>query len=213
MPSKDELLDRATVKELKKLAKDNKVKLEISGFWGTRDATTKEEIIEVLSESRKVSKAKILAMMEDREEKSKEKAVKPSKGSLMDDVKRIKKIIENTELIGTEKTKESEYEGQLVIALKMGLGNERVTYEKPMGRSRLDIVVDSVNNKQIGIELKLYTGGTSIDRLFGQIDRYLESVYDRVIAVVITKKSIAAARAEAKRIEKFKNVDVIVKRG
>lgn len=82
-----------------------------------------------------------------------------------------------------------------------------------MGRSRLDIVVDSVNNKQIGIELKLYTGGTSIDRLFGQIDRYLESVYDRVIAVVITKKSIAAARAEAKRIEKFKNVDVIVKRG
>lgn len=147
------------------------------------------------------------------EKKKAEKAVKPKKASLENDIKEIKEIIEKIELQGTGKTKETDYEKQLVVGLQLALGKERVTYEKAVGRSRLDIVVDSANNKQIGIELKLYAGTTSIDRLFGQVDRYLGSVYDKIIAVVITKKSLASARDEAKRLKKLKNVDVIVKAG
>jgi hypothetical protein len=142
-----------------------------------------------------------------------EKVVKPEKSSVEKDVNKIKEIIDNIEFQGTGKTKETDYEKQLVVALQFALGKERVTYEKAVGRSRLDIVVDSANNKQIGIELKLYTGTTSIDRLFGQIDRYIGSIYDKVIAVIVTKKAIATARDEAKRIKKLKNVDVKVKSG
>ena len=148
-----------------------------------------------------------------KEEKTKKKVVKPANAGLIKDVEKIKKIIEDIEFQGTGKTKETGYEKQLVAVLQFGLGKERITYEKAVGRSRLDIVVDSGDNKKVGIELKLYTGTTSIDRLFGQIDRYLGSIYDRIIAVVITKKSIATARDEAKRIKKLKNVDVIVKAG
>ena len=63
MSSKEQLLRALTVKKLRELAKENKVLLvtEEGLFWGGTKATRKDDIIEILSASRKVSKKEIEA--------------------------------------------------------------------------------------------------------------------------------------------------------
>ena len=64
MPSKEELLRALTVKKLRELAKENKVSLvQKDWLFGDSRATTKEEIIEIFMESRKISKKKIEAKL------------------------------------------------------------------------------------------------------------------------------------------------------
>jgi very-short-patch-repair endonuclease len=61
MPTKEELLNTLTVKQLKQLAKDNNVSLVEEHLIFDSVATTKDEIIDVLLDSEKISKEKILA--------------------------------------------------------------------------------------------------------------------------------------------------------
>ncbi len=59
MSTKENLLYELSVRKLRALAKENNVSLVIEGFFGDSKATTKDEIIEVLAKSRKVTKKKI----------------------------------------------------------------------------------------------------------------------------------------------------------
>jgi very-short-patch-repair endonuclease len=59
MPTKEELLNNLTVKQLKQLAKDNKVSLVSEGLFFDDVASTKDEIIEILLDSDKITKDKI----------------------------------------------------------------------------------------------------------------------------------------------------------
>ena len=62
MLTKEDLLNKLTVKQLKQLAKENKVDLVSEGFLWDSAASTKEEIIEVLTNSNKITKEKILSL-------------------------------------------------------------------------------------------------------------------------------------------------------
>lgn len=60
MSSKEDLLYALSVKKLRELAKENRVLLITKSiFWGDSPATLKEDIIEILLKSRKVSKKKV----------------------------------------------------------------------------------------------------------------------------------------------------------
>jgi 5-methylcytosine-specific restriction endonuclease McrA len=74
MPSKRELLSALNVTALRKLAKENKVSL-VTEDWlgGEQKATRKEDILDVLSKSSKVTKKKIEAKMGTSSKKSSSK--------------------------------------------------------------------------------------------------------------------------------------------
>lgn len=60
MSSKEDLLRQLSVKQLRELAQENRVLLVYEDWLGGKyTATTKDEIIEVLNQSRKVSKKKV----------------------------------------------------------------------------------------------------------------------------------------------------------
>lgn len=65
MPTKEDLLYALTVKQLKQLAKENRIKLVREDWFGeTYHLSTKDEIIEILSESFRIIKKKILKIVE-----------------------------------------------------------------------------------------------------------------------------------------------------
>ena len=59
MSTKEDLLNELTVSRLRALAKENNVSLIIEGWIEDSKATTKDDIIEILSKSRKITKKKI----------------------------------------------------------------------------------------------------------------------------------------------------------
>lgn len=59
MSAKEDLLYELTVSKLRALAKENNVSLVIEGWLEESKATTKDDIIEILSKSRKITKKKI----------------------------------------------------------------------------------------------------------------------------------------------------------
>jgi hypothetical protein len=67
MPSKEDLLNELTVKQLRQLAKENKVSLVSEGFLWNSTTSTKEEIVEVLSNSVKITKEKISSLSKEPE--------------------------------------------------------------------------------------------------------------------------------------------------
>ena len=75
MSPKEDLLWSLTVKELRKLAKDNRISLVKEGIlWNSR-ASTKEDIIEVLLDSSRITKKKIEAIIESPKKKAAPKKV------------------------------------------------------------------------------------------------------------------------------------------
>ena len=63
MPSKEALLTQLSLRKLKQLAKENRVSLVVEHFWENYTATEKNEIVEILNKSRKVSKKKVEDMV------------------------------------------------------------------------------------------------------------------------------------------------------
>jgi len=59
MPSKEELLNALSVKKLRELAKENNVSLKNEWLFGNEQLTRKSDIVERLSEIRKITKKKI----------------------------------------------------------------------------------------------------------------------------------------------------------
>jgi hypothetical protein len=81
MSSKEDLLYALSVKKLRELAKENRVLLITKSiFWGDSPATLKEDIIEILLKSRKVSKKKVENKIFGTSKKKTPTKSKPAKG-------------------------------------------------------------------------------------------------------------------------------------
>ena len=202
MSTKEDLLWDLTTKELRQLAKENRVKLVKEGWLGlgTYSVTKKEEIIEILLKSPRITKRKILAIIEPppkprripkekvskKEAKLKRVRAKPEAPGVKQVLRRIKQFIPYKRA-----KKERELEAMLVSYLRAYYPDMRtqLTYE----RARIDAQIG-----RIGIEIKYQP--SSFDTLYGQIDKYLRHL-DYVIAVIGYEKSIEATRFFKKRLK------------
>jgi len=193
MPSKEDLLYSLTVRELRQLAKANGIPLVTEGLlWNTR-ATTKEEIVELLLESSKITKRKIHAVMKappnkGRQRVQKEAEAKPKPSEVKQVLIRIKRFKPFRRA-----KKEKELETMLVSNLRAFYPELRtqLTYE----RARIDAQIE-----RIGIELKFQPNAGDFDRLYGQIDKYLRHL-DYVIVVIGYEKSAEDTRFFKKRLK------------
>jgi predicted metalloendopeptidase len=219
-----QLLEMFNTAQLRDLADTYNVKLVIKrAFRGKIPVTKRDDIIELLKS--KLTKQKILRYSKgekptpikkiDRQRTISKGYPKKRRAPMTESVGEYFKIIKETlnelDFMVTPKTTETNIEKQIVTALQIKLGKSQVLYEKNLGRARLDILIRTKDNKQIGLELKLHRGGTSLqDRLAGQVRRYSQ-IYDEIIAIVLTTKSKSMVEADIRPILP-KNVGLIVKK-
>ena len=128
------------------------------------------------------------------------------------ETRKLMQTIKECEFHGRPKSPEAYYQGELAAFLRGRLPKHRIVLQKGMGGGVIDIAVTTPSKKRIGIEVKRYTSVRTIQTLEGQVRQYLES-FPRVIAVIVTHKSIATTREKARRVGKIKRVKLIVKPG
>jgi len=201
LPTKEDLLWDLKVKELRKLAKENRVPLVKRGWLGDTYATTKEDIIEILLESSRITKKKILAILEPPKpkrarKKSEKKEVKVEEEHIKEKIttereisRRIVTAREVTlKLVLDEvnefnkrtpkirgKRKEKLYTTALTSFLMHTFPS--VKMEQALGKgSRIDAIIGN-----IGIEAKYRPDQNEINRLFGQIDIYIQFLNDIIV--------------------------------
>lgn len=195
MPTKESLLNELTVKQLRQLAKENKIKL-VKENWviGTYSISKKEELIVTLLESPRITKKKILAIIEPpRKKKVSKEGVKPKTEKTKPKSPEVKQVLRRIKRFTPYKRakKERELETMLVSYLRAHYPDMRtqMTYE----RARIDAQID-----KIGIEIKYQP--SEFDRLYGQIKKYLKHL-DFVIAVIGYEKSKETTRYFKKRLK------------
>lgn len=202
MSTKEDLLRSLTVKELRQLAKENRVPLVKEGLLGLWDvsASRKRDIIDVLLESPKITKNKILTILEPppkpkkkrvkrevklEEERIKEKittereitrkvitAKEVTLDTVLDEVKIFRKYVPKI----TGKRREKLYTQRLTGFLSRIFPD--IETEQALGKgTRIDAMVG-----RVGIEAKCRPDINEIHRLYGQIDTYLQFL-DNVIVV------------------------------
>jgi len=195
MPTKESLLNELTVKQLRQLAKENRIKL-VKENWiiGTYSISTKDELIATLLESPRITKKKILAIIEPPQKKKvSKKEVKPKAERAKPKTPEVKQVLRRIRRFTPYKRakKERELETMLVSYLRAYYPDMRtqLTYE----RARIDAQID-----KIGIEIKYQP--SEFDRLYGQIEKYLKHL-DFVIAVIGYEKSKETTRYFKKRLK------------
>jgi len=150
-----------------------------------------------------------------RETKTKKNAAEKKKKKLSKDdllFRKIVRILKRFNPTQYGKSYEKNVEEQLVQALRFALPSpyrDQVTYEKEFGKGkRLDISVADT----IGIEIKLSPTSAALDRLSGQVDRYLASkTFKRIVVLVVAGPTRREMVEEAKkRIETKKRGKVKV---
>jgi hypothetical protein len=196
MPTKEDLLRSLTVKQLRQLAKENKIRLVKEGFLWDYKASTKDDIIEILLESPKITKKKIQAIMKPLPAKRiPKKEVKPRIERAKPEAPEVKRVLRKIKRFKPFKRakKERELEAMLVSHLAAFYPNIRtqLTYE----RARIDAQIG-----RIGIEIKYQPSTSDFDRLYGQLDRYLKHL-DHVITIIGYEKSAEDTRAFKKRLK------------
>jgi hypothetical protein len=215
------LLSNIAISKLKQLAKNNKVILEETGFWGTRKATSKKDIIKVLT--KKLTPRKIRSFIEDETKKTtnKEEHIKQKiterkitrkkiskKETEVDFNEVLDKIKKTHFLLPKGKRKyEDAYEKQLYQRLS---DFPRIRYEKSKVGSRLDL---TIGNDEIGIELKKLSRGSTcreLHRLPYQINRYSKQ-FDHLIVVIINEGAKPDVLKEELEELKKHGVEIIVK--
>ena len=151
-----------------------------------------------------------------RETKTKKQTTVKKKASKEDLLfRKIVRILKRFSPTQYGKSYEKNVEEQLVQALRFALPSpyrDQVTYEKEFGKGkRLDISVADT----IGVEIKLSPTSAALDRLSGQVDRYLASkTFKRIVVLVVagpTRKEMveeAKKRIEARKRGKIKVVIV-----
>ncbi len=187
MSTKEDLLWDLTVKELRQLAKANRVSLVKGGLLGlsTYSASGKEEIIEILLESPRITKKKILAIFEPTP-----KPKRIPKERVSEKVTRERKITRDVQLthilnevtdfkkhvpLITGKQKEKQY--TLALTGYLSHSFPQIEMEQPLGRgTRIDAIIGNV-----GIEAKYRPDQNEINRLYGQIDTYLQFLGDIIV--------------------------------
>jgi len=193
MSTKEDLLLDLTIKELRQLAKENRIKLVKDGWLGisTYSVSKKEEIIDILLESPRITKKKILAIIEP-----------PPKPRRVPEDKVSKKVKRGREIAGkvisvekvqlTQVLKEvknfkahvpsirgKRKEKQYTLALTGYLAHSfpQIEMEQPLGKgNRIDAIIGN-----IGIEAKYRPDQNEINRLYGQIDTYLQFLEDIIV--------------------------------
>jgi len=202
LPTKEDLLWDLKVKELRKLAKENRVPLVKRGWLGDTRATTKEDIIEILLESPRITKKKITTILEP-SPKPKRAGKKISKKEVKVEEEHIKEKITTEREITRKIVTAREITLELVLdeinefkkrAPKIrGKRKERlyttaltgflshtfpsIEMEQTLGKgTRIDARVGKV-----GIEAKYRPDQNEINRLYGQIDTYLQLLNDIVV--------------------------------
>jgi len=230
LPTKEDLLWDLKVKELRKLAKENRVPLVKRGWLGDTYATTKEDIIEILLESSRITKKKILAILEPPKpkrarKKSEKKEVKVEEEHIKEKIttereisRRIVTAREVTlKLVLDEvnefnkrtpkirgKRKEKLYTTALTSFLMHTFPS--VKMEQALGKgSRIDAIIGN-----IGIEAKYRPDQNEINRLFGQIDIYIQFLNDIIVVFFDTDSgTVNNFKNKLKRGEYTEKVKVV----
>jgi len=221
MSRKEDLLWSLTVKELRQLAKKNRISLVKEGFLWDSYATRKEDMIEILLESPRMTKKKILDMIEhppkpkrkeelkipEKKIKVKEKITRristPKRitlNSVLDEVKNFKRRAPKI----SGKRKEKLYITALTGYLSHAFPS--IEMEQPLGKgSRIDAVVG-----KIGIEAKYRPDQNEINRLYGQIDTYLQFLNNIIVVFFDTSSGIVNDfKKKLKRGGYAKQVEVV----
>jgi len=89
MPTKSELLNQLSVRKLRALAKENNVSLKNEYMFGNQQLTRKNDIVNRLSESRKITKKKIEAKIAGKTKKTAQKGRAKRRGILAADRSKI----------------------------------------------------------------------------------------------------------------------------
>lgn len=209
MPTKEDLLRSLKVKELRQLAKENRVSLVKEGWFGSSRATNKDDIIEILLESSRITKKKISAILEPPKPKRARKKI--SKKEVKVEEEHIKEKITTEREITRKIVTAREITLEMVLdeinefkkrAPKIrGKQKERlytttltgflshtfpsIEMEQTLGKgTRIDARVGKV-----GIEAKYRPDQNEINRLYGQIDTYLQLLNDIVVVFFDTDSS------------------------
>jgi len=166
------------------------------GFWGNSSASTKEDIIELLLDSSRITKKKIEAIIEPpkREKASpKKEKVKQQAKKTTSRTAEFDEILKNVKKFSPYKKPKKELEVMFVTHLRVFYPDLRtqLTY----GKARIDAQIGNV-----GIELKLQPSASGFDRLYGQIEKYLKHL-KFIIVVIGCEKSKEATRDFKKRLK------------
>lgn len=198
MSTKEDLLWSLTVKELRKLAKENRISLVKEGFLWNSAASRKEDIIEVLLQSPRITKKKIGAIFKPPKKKKKpEKEIerKTRADKSTPPTAELKRVLKKARQFSPYRKprREKGLEAMLVSYLRAFYPDLRtqLTYE----RARIDAQIG-----QIGIELKFQPSAGAFDRLYGQIEKYLKHLMF-VIVVIGYEKSKEDTRYFKKRLK------------
>jgi len=195
MSTKEDLLWDLTVRELRQLAKANRISLVKEGLLGltTYSASRKEEIIGILLESPRITKKKILAILEPTPKPSRIPREKVSmKGSreerrprkaqlnqVLDEIKSFKRHVPSI----SGKRKEKQY--TLALTGYLAHSFPQIEMEQPLGKgTRIDAIIG-----KIGIEAKYRPDQNEINRLYGQIDTYLQFLNEIIVVFFDTDSS------------------------
>lgn len=190
-----ELLSLMNSKQLRGLAKECGTPLQIDSLFGTRRATSKKDMIEVLGTlngsrvkkySKKInligkSKTKIKKTKEV-PNKEKKKPTKPKKMTKTATERKILRELKSFKPVSRGKFKEKNFENQLLIWLN-ARGLDNVDYQVQCKQGRVDIVIDG----KYAIELKLVSSPSALTSLIGQVFSYAKE-YEKVFLIIYDVK-------------------------
>lgn len=198
MSSKENLLWSLKVKELRQLAKENRISLVKEGFLWNSSASRKEDIIEILLQSPRITKKKIETIIEPSKKKkapAKKSEVKSKAKVATQKTTELNQVLRKVRKFNPYKKprREKGLEAMLVSYLRAFYPDLRtqLTYE----RARIDAQIG-----QVGIELKFQPNAGAFDRLYGQIEKYLKNL-KFVIIVIGYEKSKEDTRYFTKRMK------------
>lgn len=202
----NELLNLMNSKQLRALAKECGVPLQLESLFGTRTATSKKDMVEVLgslnsSRIRKyaeeislIGKTRKQKVNKNEKKPSKEvktKVAKPKKLSKTAVERKILRELRSFKPVPRGKFKEKNFENQLLIWLT-ARGFENVDYQVQCKQGRVDIVID----RKYAIELKLVSSPSALTSLIGQVFSYAKE-YEKVFLIIYdVKGSIRPANIE-----------------
>ena len=211
--TKEELLMKLTLNDLKLIAKEKNIKVEgqdegYLGFGmlksGKTKPPTKDDYIDYLLESNKITKKYLMDYIDQGLTVAYSKKSRPSRISLT--TSNIAQIINKEYKLEKSHTKEAEFERDFYNWCNGRFGTENVTKQIGIGNYRIDVQVGD-----IGIELKLPKTSHQLLTLRGQVDEYSKRYKNKLIILLVAPKVDSSIIQEFKKDMKKRNVMVIEK--
>lgn len=198
--TKYDVLQKCTLKKLKQISEEKKVKIECHGIF--RSKIIKEDYVTCIDNSNKVSMAYVKRVLKGEDLTRTGMRV----GKKMS-VPIVAKAIKNEFPLDRRHDRESEHERDFKRWCQGRFGSENVTTQYSVGRTRIDVVVGGV-----GIELKMPRTPRQLMTLRGQVDVYKNHFGKNILIVLLPGgcdyHSIDAFKTDMKK----KGITVIEKR-